>query len=79
MSNASSGLTTRSTGEVTMALWLVATPIGTLSDLSPRARQILGALRRDGARCGANRHAQEERGHGNQSRHGHSLQQKVWR
>jgi 16S rRNA (cytidine1402-2'-O)-methyltransferase len=29
------------TGEVIVSLWLVATPIGTLSDLSPRARQVL--------------------------------------
>jgi 16S rRNA (cytidine1402-2'-O)-methyltransferase len=26
-----------------MALWLLATPIGTLGDLSPRAREVLGA------------------------------------
>lgn len=26
-----------------MALWLVATPIGTLGDLSPRAREVLGS------------------------------------
>ncbi len=26
-----------------MALWIVATPIGTLGDLSPRAREVLGA------------------------------------
>lgn len=26
-----------------MALWIVATPIGTLDDLSPRAREVLGA------------------------------------
>jgi 16S rRNA (cytidine1402-2'-O)-methyltransferase len=28
-----------------MALWIVATPIGTLGDLSPRAREVLGSAR----------------------------------
>ena len=27
-----------------MALWIVATPIGTLGDLSPRAREVLGSV-----------------------------------
>ncbi|TNE91990.1 MAG: rRNA small subunit methyltransferase 1 [Deltaproteobacteria bacterium] len=43
MAGLSSGSTTPSTGR-TMPLYVVATPIGTLGDLSPRAREVLGSV-----------------------------------